>query len=449
MSGGFGIYKNSGGGGGGGITSIPIANTLYVAKNGSDATGVRNDLSKPFLTISGASASSLSGDAIYVFSGTYQEVGTESFVSLRLYYLELGVVVANTLSPVIDDSSVLKILKIYGQGEINGGSAETTDGEGAVSISNPLSELYLQCSKIKSNKFKWSIDVADALIEIDVLEIILGSGGSGIKVLGDTRGYINFNTFYSPSDGGDNINISLSTLGSKPIPAFFLIGKKATIDFSIVASGGSGIILTSNSVSDLSTIEVEIDEILVLAPETSTYLTINDAGTTGIVRLTNTRIYTTGSIRTGRILIGGGEVYFRNVIIQNGGGIELTGSTRSSNFNMFNCNMVSDTPCITTNNTGVRVNLMNSTFYNTRLSGAPTTGVILLNAAQFLSFHVNNVILYAQDPVSNNSIASLSAATISIQGFFGSNSAMTANILNNVTGTSNIVDTDITLNPIV
>tara|TARA_R110002124_G_scaffold212856_5_gene378961 strand:+ start:12429 stop:13802 length:1374 start_codon:yes stop_codon:yes gene_type:complete len=447
----FGTNGGSGGGGGGGLTSVDIQNTLYVAKNGNDSTGVRNDLSKPFLTISGASASSLSGDAIYVFSGTYQEVGTESFVSLRMYYLELGVVVSNELSPVIDDSSQPKVLKIYGQGEIRGGGGDTGDGVGGVALFEEETQLYLQCKTITTNKYQWSINVENILCEIDVFEILLQTGGNGIKVIEDTRGYINFNTFYSGRDGGDNINISLENVGGvNETPAFFLRGQKATIDFTATALGGSGIVLDSKaSVGLKNTIVVEIDEIQVLAPETSTYLTINDAGTTGIVRFNNTRIFVTPSIRTNRIIVADGDVYFRNVTIQNGGGIELTGTTRSSNFVMFNCNMVSDTPCITTNNTGVKVNLMNSTFYNTRLSGAPTTGVIFLNAAQFGFFHVNNVILYAQDPASNNSIASLSAATISIQGFFGSNSAMTTNILNNIAGTTNTVDSDILLPNII
>ena len=159
----FGTNGGSGGGGGGGLTSVDIQNTLYVAKNGNDSTGVRNDLSKPFLTISGASASSLSGDAIYVFSGTYQEVGTESFVSLRMYYLELGVVVSNELSPVIDDSSQPKVLKIYGQGEIRGGGGDTGDGVGGVALFEEETQLYLQCKTITTNKYQWSINVENPL----------------------------------------------------------------------------------------------------------------------------------------------------------------------------------------------------------------------------------------------------------------------------------------------
>ena len=95
--------------------------------------------------------------------------------------------------------------------------------------------------------------------------------------------------FYSGADGGDNINISLKNVGANENPAFFLRGQKATIDFFADVLGGSGIFLTSISVfspsgDQISTIVVEIDEIQVLAPETSTYLTINNAGTTGIVQ---------------------------------------------------------------------------------------------------------------------------------------------------------------------
>lgn len=50
-------------------------NTLYVAKNGNDATGRRNEQAFPFLTVGAAIAASLAGDAILVSPGTYAEEG--------------------------------------------------------------------------------------------------------------------------------------------------------------------------------------------------------------------------------------------------------------------------------------------------------------------------------------------------------------------------------------
>ena len=59
----------------GGGNDTLFENTLYVAKNGSDATGTRNNASFPFLTIGAAIAASLPGDAILVSPGTYDEEG--------------------------------------------------------------------------------------------------------------------------------------------------------------------------------------------------------------------------------------------------------------------------------------------------------------------------------------------------------------------------------------
>ena len=52
--------------------SVNVAQTLFVdAANGSDSTGERGDMSKPFLSISNAIASAQSGDTIVIRPGTY------------------------------------------------------------------------------------------------------------------------------------------------------------------------------------------------------------------------------------------------------------------------------------------------------------------------------------------------------------------------------------------
>jgi hypothetical protein len=67
------------------LASLPIENTVFVAKNGDDTTGLPERLDKPFLTIAGARASAIAffvgaklpslGNRILikVFSGNYQE----------------------------------------------------------------------------------------------------------------------------------------------------------------------------------------------------------------------------------------------------------------------------------------------------------------------------------------------------------------------------------------
>lgn len=66
-----GISISSGG-------SITTNNAVYVAANGVDATGARNNLAKPFLTLEAAKTVALSGDTIYVYPGTYTITTTET-----------------------------------------------------------------------------------------------------------------------------------------------------------------------------------------------------------------------------------------------------------------------------------------------------------------------------------------------------------------------------------
>jgi hypothetical protein len=59
----------SGGSGG----SVPLTNSVWVAKNGSDSTGTRGDPAKAFLTLRGAWTNAVSGDTVFVMPGTYDE----------------------------------------------------------------------------------------------------------------------------------------------------------------------------------------------------------------------------------------------------------------------------------------------------------------------------------------------------------------------------------------
>lgn len=67
---------NGGGSGSGGLTfltEVETANTVWVAKNGSDALGQRERVDKPFLTLTAAKNAAVSGDTIRVESGVYAE----------------------------------------------------------------------------------------------------------------------------------------------------------------------------------------------------------------------------------------------------------------------------------------------------------------------------------------------------------------------------------------
>lgn len=55
------------------LDELLIYNSTLVTKGGNDATAIRNDWSKPFLTFTAAKAAAQDGDTICVFSGTYDE----------------------------------------------------------------------------------------------------------------------------------------------------------------------------------------------------------------------------------------------------------------------------------------------------------------------------------------------------------------------------------------
>lgn len=125
----------------GALTELSIQNTLYVSKNGDDATGTRNRLDKPYLTIAGASADAQVGDCVYVFGGSYSEPVTW-ITSQVYYYFEPNTKVSEsgTSNAVIGDNNEAKRIYIYGHGEFSGFRG--------IYLQNANSLLHLECSTI-------------------------------------------------------------------------------------------------------------------------------------------------------------------------------------------------------------------------------------------------------------------------------------------------------------
>lgn len=81
------VFPPEAGGGGGGGGSVIFSATIIVSKNGSDATGTRNNWTKPFLTIQAAINAALPGDTICVMPGAYPESLTlQSNVEIGAFY---------------------------------------------------------------------------------------------------------------------------------------------------------------------------------------------------------------------------------------------------------------------------------------------------------------------------------------------------------------------------
>lgn len=97
------------------LTTLELQNAVFVAKNGSDSTGVRNKLDKPFLTLTAAQAAAVSGDTIVVYPGVYTDnsLGKDGVD----YYFLPGASVLTT-GNIFNVSSAMSF-NIHGFGDFN------------------------------------------------------------------------------------------------------------------------------------------------------------------------------------------------------------------------------------------------------------------------------------------------------------------------------------------
>jgi len=137
-----------------GITSIPLSNVVFVAKNGNDTTGLVERLDKPFLTIAAArtavlanfTPSSTNRILIYVYPGNYDEsIILADYVDL---YLE-GCIIDCTsgLNASITDNNVACNSVISGNPTLKRSGSGATQ---AVRIRNANSNIVINYETISS-----------------------------------------------------------------------------------------------------------------------------------------------------------------------------------------------------------------------------------------------------------------------------------------------------------
>lgn len=135
-------------------SAIALANTVFVAKNGVDATGVIGRLDKPFLTLAAARTAAVAAVPsatnrilIKVFSGTY----LEGIVLANFVDWDLGNAVidlqAGSLA-TIDDNGVACESVIYGKATIKRTTAGT---QGCVRTSHASTVLSVFCDSLSSS----------------------------------------------------------------------------------------------------------------------------------------------------------------------------------------------------------------------------------------------------------------------------------------------------------
>lgn len=124
-----------------GPETLLIENTLIVSKNGVDLTGVRNDWTKPFLTITAASNAASIGDVIIIFPGTYNEGNNDWIKSGVNYFFYKGSNVQNSTNCITDQGNI-KDVRIFGEGNF------TSTGGSGIMVTNPASTSIIRCNDV-------------------------------------------------------------------------------------------------------------------------------------------------------------------------------------------------------------------------------------------------------------------------------------------------------------
>jgi hypothetical protein len=317
--GGFGVYK-SGGGGGGGISSVTIQNTVYVAKNGDDATGAVDDLTKPFLTIAAASAAADAQDCVYVYRGSYTETSADTFVNNVYYYLEPNVEVINDTNTLIGDSEGNpKNISIFGYGNL------TCLLQKIINLQEIASTIRLECNNLTSANEIMSFNGAN--FQIDCNDISFQGIGFTLTGAPTSDCYLNFNECICTDSATTTWSIGHA---AKTIT---LRGRQYTQDFA--RDGGSPFKTVMSSTARLI---VEIDQFIAVS-----------GGTSAIFETTGGGVMIKNMLKKGGASITMGaspQVDFYNCQLKSTANIfEMT---QAGVFNLYNCLLYASIGTITT-----------------------------------------------------------------------------------------------------
>lgn len=156
------------------LHSVLVGKTVFVdSVNGNDATGVRGDASKPFLTLTAAKTAATSGDTIFVGPGTYAERNLLKN-GVNWYFYPGATVDITTTSPaqtgandtmaaaIFDDSvrgaNGAVVCSINGFGVFSRNELTLSGQEATVFIRNPASNVSINCkSIIGAGEIYWTI----------------------------------------------------------------------------------------------------------------------------------------------------------------------------------------------------------------------------------------------------------------------------------------------------
>jgi hypothetical protein len=136
-----------------GLTSLPVKNTVFVMKNGSDTTGLVERFDKPFLTIAAARAAAVAAFTpsatnrilIKVFSGNYAEqIILVDYIDYDLSDITLSQVVSGTL---ITDNGIAVNSIVYVKANLISTFLGLSTGY-SINITNSGSNVYVYLNNI-------------------------------------------------------------------------------------------------------------------------------------------------------------------------------------------------------------------------------------------------------------------------------------------------------------
>lgn len=104
-------------------SGVMVGNSIFVSKEGNDATGTREDFVFSFLTIQAAIAVAISGDTIFVYPGTYTAVGGSDFL------LPAGVKMHCYEGVTLFTNTNIQVQNIFGYADFNVGTVLNAIGD--------------------------------------------------------------------------------------------------------------------------------------------------------------------------------------------------------------------------------------------------------------------------------------------------------------------------------
>lgn len=127
-----------------------VGNTLFVSKQGDDATGVRENKTKHYLTLNAAIADAQSGDTIIVSNGVYNETNT-NINSINNALTSLNIVLEDTVTLNTFIECASKDLSIVGKNSTLDGGVQSALHFTGIGTTNLFVDLFKVTSSVGSS----------------------------------------------------------------------------------------------------------------------------------------------------------------------------------------------------------------------------------------------------------------------------------------------------------